>query len=97
MHSSAHLVAEVFHRRIPAAIVTTEHGRLPEMCRDIVMIVTFDSADRSVRNVLVVGATVTQFYFTRKPTMTGRNHIGALCGERSVTVVRVVVGYFCND
>lgn len=101
MHTNAHrgarFVAEVPHRRVPTALLAVEHRCRLQMGRNLEVFVALDPADGATGDVEIVGAGgCGGFHLAREPTVVGRDQIRAVRRGRSVTVVRVVIGDFCN-
>lgn len=92
----ARFMTKVLHRRIPAPPVAVEHRCRLQMSWDFEVFVALDPAHGPAGDVEIVGASRRWVHLAREPTVVGRDQISAVRGGRSVAVVRIVIGDFCN-
>lgn len=99
MHTEADgawFMTEVLHRCVPASRVAVEHRCRFQVSWDFEVFVALDPTDGPTGDVEIVGASGGWIHLAREPTVVGRDQISAVRGGRSVAVVRVVIGDFCN-
>lgn len=97
MHTNgARFVAEVLHRGVPTAFLAVEDRCRLQLDGNLEVFVALDPTDGPIGDVEIVGADRGGVHLAREPTVVGRDQISAVRRGRSVAVVRVVIGNFCN-